>query len=267
LNPDGRSQVELNQEAAQQMADAKNYATKVALEEAGYTVPNDNGLVVSGLFVKLPADKVLRLGDIILTADGKTIFENEDLVTAINKHKVGEEVALGIQRDGKRQTVHVPVAEGPERTRVVIGVMGSPRYRFPVKVSVDTRGIGGPSAGLAMSLAILDDLTPGNLTGGQKVAVTGTIDPAGNVGPIGGIAQKAIAARSSGANLFLVPKCSPDLAADAMQACEDELQQAADRAGKSVRVIPVATFDEAVAALRDAGGDPVTPVAPRERVA
>jgi PDZ domain-containing protein len=267
LNPEGRSQVELNQEAAQQMADAKNFATKVALEAAGYEVQSDNGLTVSGLFVDLPADKVLRLGDVILAADGKTITENEDLVAVINTHKVGEDVTLRIKRDGKNETVKVPVAADPERERVIIGVLGSPRYRFPIKVAVDTSGIGGPSAGLAMSLAILDDLTPGNLTGGQRVAVTGTIDSGGNVGPIGGIAQKAVAARSSGAKLFLVPKCSPDLEPDALQVCQSEIQQAADHAGKDVTVVPVGTFDEAVAALRDAGGDPVTRVAPRERVA
>src|SRR5205085_9130207 len=86
-----------------------------------------------------------------------------------------------------------------------IGVELSPRFTFPVKVSVDTTNIGGPSAGLAMTLAILDDLTPGNLTGGARVAVTGTIDPNGNVGEIGGIEQKAVAARAAGVTLFIVP--------------------------------------------------------------
>ncbi len=78
-----------------------------------------------------------------------------------------------------------------------IGVELSPRFTFPVKVNVDTTDIGGPSAGLAMTLAILDDLTPGNLTGGAHVAVTGHDRSDGNVGEIGGIEQKAVAARAA----------------------------------------------------------------------
>ena len=91
----------------------------------------------------------------------------------------------------------------------MIGVHVFPHFDFPVKVAVDTAGIGGPSAGLAMTLAILDDLTPGDLTGGKRVAVTGTIDPEGNVGEIGGIEQKAVAAQAAGAQLFIVPAVQP----------------------------------------------------------
>ena len=79
-------------------------------------------------------------------------------------------------------------------------------YDFPFQVSVDIAdNIGGPSAGLMMSLAIYDTLTPGSLTGGADIAGTGTITPAGKVGPIGGIQQKIAAARDAGAELFLVP--------------------------------------------------------------
>ena len=104
-----------------------------------------------------------------------------------------------------------------------IGVELSPRFSFPVKVNVDTTDIGGPSAGLAMTLAIFDDLTPGNLTGGAQVAVTGTIDADGNVGEIGGIEQKAVAARAAGVSLFLVPQCSPNDSAAGLAGCKADL--------------------------------------------
>jgi PDZ domain-containing protein len=79
-------------------------------------------------------------------------------------------------------------------------------FDFPFRVSVDIAdNIGGPSAGLMMSLAIYDTLTPGSLTGGEHIAGTGTITPAGEVGPIGGIQQKIAAARDVGAKLFFVP--------------------------------------------------------------
>jgi PDZ domain-containing protein len=116
-----------------------------------------------------------------------------------------------------------------------------------------------------MTLAILDDLTPGNLTGGTRVAVTGTIDAQGDVGEIGGINQKAVAARAAGARLFIVPACSRQDPPAALQACQQDLSRAVQRAGSKVKVVPVSTFAQALQALRGAGGDPVvtTTTAPR----
>jgi PDZ domain-containing protein len=256
LNPDNRSQTQLNEEAAQEMADAKTSATKVALQYAGYKVRQTDGVTVSDVSEQLPAAKVLIPGDVILRADGNTIVHATDLTDAIAKHKVGDKVRLDILRDGKPKTVLVPI--GSSQNRKVIGVLASPRYEFPFTVNVNTEGIGGPSAGLAMALAIFDDLTPGSLTGGQRVAVTGTIDPLGNVGEIGGINQKAVAARAAGARLFIVPACSKQLDAPAdYTACQKDLQRATERAGSHVKVVPVSTFAGALQALRDAGGPPV----------
>jgi PDZ domain-containing protein len=256
LNPDNRSQTQLNEEAAQQMADAKTAATKVALQYAGYKVLLDDGVTVSDVAEDLPAGKVLQPGDVILRADGKTIVHPTDLTSAIAKHKVGDKISLDILRDGKPKTVLVPI--GTSGNRKVIGVLVSPRYKFPFTVNVDTEGIGGPSAGLAMTLAIFDELTPGNLTGGQRVAVTGTIDSLGNVGEIGGINQKAVAARAAGARLFIVPACQKALDAPPdFAACQKDLQRAKERAGSHVKVVAVSTFVQALQALRDAGGPPV----------
>ena len=74
----------------------------------------------------------------------------------------------------------------------------SETFDFPVNVQIDTGRVSGPSAGLAFTLTILDELTPGDLTGGKKVAVTGTIGADGSVGPIGGAQQKAVTARRRG---------------------------------------------------------------------
>jgi PDZ domain-containing protein len=264
LNPSGDSRSELRQEAEQAMRDAKNAAAKVALERAGYTVPQDDGLVVSGLFDGLPAEKVLELGDIILRADGKVIERNRDLTEIIGDRTLGEQVELLVLRDGKRQTVRVDVGEDPDpqSDRLLIGVLVSPRFQFPVTIDVDTAGIGGPSAGLAIALAILDEITPGNLTGGLDVAVTGTIDFDGNVGPIGGIEQKAVAARASGAKVLIVPACP-----NGDTVCVEEVRRAKERVGDDVKVVPVLTFEGALVALREAGGDAVTPVAGADRAA
>jgi PDZ domain-containing protein len=265
LNPTNKTQTQLNDESAQEMADAKTAATKVALQAAGYTIKPAEGVTISDIDTTRPAAKALKLGDIIVTADGKPVHTGVDLTTAIKRHKPGDDVTLGIVRDGKHTTVKAGVSSLDGRP--IIGVIASPRYSFPVKVSVDTAGIGGPSAGLAMTLAILDDLTPGDLTGGKRVAVTGTIDPAGNVGEIGGINQKAVAARAAGAQIFIVPKCGAQDPADQLAACNKDLQRATERAGKNVKVIPVATFTEALDALSENGGVPVTAIAPADRAA
>src|SRR5690606_3334077 len=100
---------------------------------------------------------------------------------------------------------------------------------------------GGPSAGLAFTLALIDLLTPGELTGGHKVAVTGTIRLDGSVGPVGGGAQKAIAARNAGYEVFLVPP--------------DELEEVKTTLGGDFAVIAVSTLDEALEALVSLGGE------------
>jgi Lon-like protease len=119
-----------------------------------------------------------------------------------------------------------------------IGITPGVGFDFPFEVSVDIAdNIGGPSAGLMMSLAIYDTLTPGSLTGGADIAGTGTITPAGKVGPIGGIQQKIAAARDAGAELFLVPA---DNCADALAAPQPGLTLAR-----------VSDLDQALTALED----------------
>ena len=115
------------------------------------------------------------------------------------------------------------------------------RLITPFPVSINTTRIGGPSAGLAFTLALLDDLTPGELTGGEQVAVTGTILADGKVGPVGGVEQKVVAVNRTDATLFLVPP--------------DEFEAAKAGADNDVTVVAVNTVDEALAALAAHGGN------------
>jgi PDZ domain-containing protein len=102
-------------------------------------------------------------------------------------------------------------------------------------VAVTPHGLGGPSAGLAMALELVDRLTAGDLTGGHVVAVSGALEPDGRVDPVGGIRYKAAAARRAGADVLLVPAAVAP--------------EASMYAG-GVRVIPVISFEEALAALQ-----------------
>jgi PDZ domain-containing protein len=265
INPGKLSPAQQNERDLQEMADAKDAATVVAVRAAGYKVSVLPGLTVSDLSPGMPAIKVLHWGDVVVSADGKKIVAANDLSVAIAKHKVGDQVSLVVERAGKQLSVGVKLGvftDGAAQGRKGIGVSLLPRFTSPVKVAVDTRDIGGPSAGLAMTLAILDDLTPGDITGGNRVAVTGTIDAAGNVGEIGGIEQKAVAARAAGVKLFIVPQCSPDDQAAALASCKADLARAGERAGDKIQVRPVSTFAQALEVLRDVGGAAVTPNVP-----
>jgi len=264
LNPSGAPQPNLNAEAESDMTTAKLSATKVALEAAGYKVSDAKGILVTGVLPSGPAAKLLKPGDVILAANGTPVNDNVALHKVISRLKVGEKVTLEVLRDGRSMSVPVAIAQGIKTSQgpiTGVGIDVFPHYSFPVTVTVNTAGIGGPSGGLAMTLAILDAITPGNLTGGARVAVTGTIDPNGNVGEIGGIEQKAVAARAAHAKLFIVPQCSPQDPPAYKTACEKDLARATKRVGSSVKVIPVATFEQALDALRANGGQAVTPSA------
>jgi PDZ domain-containing protein len=272
VNPGKLTAEQLNQQGLEQMAQAKIAATMVAMRAAGYDVKPAPGLRVHDLSPDMPAIDALQWGDVIFSADGQPITKTEQLSAAIDEHKVGDSVTLDVERKGKRMTIPVKIGvfdQAPGSTsppKKGIGVVLVPRYKFPFSVSVDTTGIGGPSAGLAMALAITDTLTPGNLTGGRRTAVTGTIDTEGNVGEIGGIEQKAVAARAAGVSLFLVPRCSPDDPKPALAACQADLERTRQRAGSKIDVIPVSTFSEALKVLHDAGGAPVVTTVPTSTV-
>ena len=203
------------------MSQSQDSARVAALTALGYKVPVEPGLEVVGLphtittrgakgaLVQHPvfAYTVLRPCDQLVSADGHKLTHEDDLSKIIKAQHPGTEVALSVVRGGKPMTVHAKVV-GINGTSI-IGVDLAPRFDVPLHMNIDTSDISGPSAGLAITLAIIDALTPGQLTGGKKVAVTGTIDPQGNVGEIGGLPQKALAAQNAGAQIFIVPRCTP----------------------------------------------------------
>ncbi|MFM7224239.1 MAG: PDZ domain-containing protein [Actinomycetota bacterium] len=254
----GQPSADLAAEAYADMEGAKLAAKKVALERAGYAIPPPRGVLVLAALPSRAGAAELEEGDVIIEVDGRPIVTGADLSRAVAAGEVGAVLPTVVRRDDRRETVEIRLSAGP-RGAPVIGIRVFPAYAFPVEVSIDTEGIGGPSAGLAMTLAILDDLTPGNLTGGRRVAATGTIDTRGRVGPIGGIQQKGVSARAAGASIFLVPAC-PDAPNVEREACRRDLVELRRRAGSTVAVVPVADIGDALTALRERGGAPVVPV-------
>lgn len=239
---------ENREEAAEEMSASQEVAAKVALEHLGYEVPVlGTGVVISGTIEGTPAADVLQPGDVVVELDGAPIDTDAELRAALAPRAAGEVVTVVVERgdDGERTTVGVELTSDPEDpSRTLLGVVNvftrDLSFDLPIPIEVDTRDVGGPSAGLALTLGILDVLTPGSLTGGRDVAVTGTIGLDGAVGQVGGIGQKTVAAIDAGADLILVP--------------EGEAELALDAAG-DVEVVGVATLDDALAALDRLGGN------------
>lgn len=197
-----------------------------------------------------PSDEVLDPGDRLLEAEGITLGSVEDLIGVLSEHEAGDVISITVDRRGTGTfTVDVELTSAPdEPDRTIVGFIpfDTRRIELPFDIDIDTGSIGGPSAGLAFTLTIIDQLSEGELTGGRSVAVTGTIRLDGTVGPIGGLRQKASAVDQAGIELFLVPAAQ-----------SDEDIAAARTAAPGLKIVPVATLDEAIEALVAAGG--VTP--------
>lgn len=146
---------------------------------------------------------ILKPDDVLLTIDGAKVTDLSVIQSTLAAGG-GKPVTLEIQRAGATQTVSVTPRQGSDG-KFLLGVTLQDKFSFPFEVNISLSNIGGPSAGMIFALGIMDKLTPGDLAGGKHFAGTGTIDPQGNVGAIGGIAQKMIGARQNGAEYFLAP--------------------------------------------------------------
>jgi len=184
------------------MADSQSWAVAAALEHLD--VDYQQRLFALDFTPGSPAAEVLEPEDEILSVNGTDITGHAQLVNTIQEAE-GDPVELRVRRDGDEQTYTIPVTQGEDGS-YQIGVYLDSEFEFPVEVDIHLEDVGGPSAGLIFTLALIDRMTEDSVTDGRHIAGTGTIDPDGTVGPIGGIQQKVIAAASEGATVFLAPE-------------------------------------------------------------
>ena len=231
------------------MQDSQLIATIVALEAVGYELEGEGAEVVA-----VQEDAVtdqLEVGDVIVGLEGTPIRESVEVVEAVQAREVGERITLELRRDGTFREVEVTLGGAPEDPeRAYVGVLLTTDLDLPVEIAVDAGVIGGPSAGLVFALTLLELLEPEDLLDGRVVAGTGTLSRDGTVGGVGGLRQKLAGASaprdgSAPAEVFLVPRAN---LADARSATVAE----------DVLVVPVATLDDALEALRQLrdGGEP-----------
>jgi PDZ domain-containing protein len=220
------------------MARSQQVAAAVALRGLGYSVSTTNvGVLVDALVGASPAVGKLRPNDVIVSVDGKTVRTRSDLLRRVQAHDPGEEVRIVVRRGTRREAVTIRTAADPEdRDRAVIGVFveQAASIKLPIEVKIDLGNVGGPSAGLAFALDVMEELGR-DVDGGRKIAATGEIELDGRVIPVGGVKQKTIAVRRSGIDVFLVP-------------AGDNAREARRHAG-DLRIVPVKTFQQALQSL------------------
>jgi len=233
------------------MSDSKDAAQYQALTRLGYIVESKGtGAVIASVVDSGPSVNALVPGDVIVRVNGQQISFSQELIDVISATAPGTTITLDVEPfdstiDGARPAREVQIVLGARESDPTKGFLGVSTFtrdlsfKYPVQISIDSGRVGGPSAGLAFTLGILDVMTPGSLTGGLKVSATGTMAIDGTVGPIGGIHQKVMASRRAGVDLMLVPA--------------SEVDEARKYAG-DLRIEPVESLTQALEVLTTVGG-------------
>lgn len=266
------------------MFEARQAATVVALRELGYparAVPD--GVIVYQPEAGSPAARGLAVGDVVTAVDGHPVRTIAGLATLIGEERPGAVVTLTVRGmfTTQQHVVRLPLGEervtgtgssvsevcagvGADaslqpveqngRAAPCLGVYPEQAYAtrgLPFRVAISSDGIIGPSAGLAFTLGLIDELDKNDLLAGLKVAATGTMSVDGQVGQVGGVAQKTIAVRNAGASVLFVPL--------------GELHQALPHAGPHLTVMAVSTVGQAIVDLEQLGGRLTPPARGRSR--
>ncbi|CAB4688715.1 MAG: PDZ domain-containing protein [Actinobacteria bacterium] len=235
VNPQNVSPITLRAEDLADMRRSHDVAAAVALRSLGEKVrATPNGILITGVDPDAPAAAVLYPNDVIVAIDGAPTITLNALARVMNGKKPGTTLSLSIRNARGLSTVRVKTVNHNGQALIGLAIEQDATIVLPRKVSIDSGDIGGPSAGLAFALDIVEELGR-DVDHGHKVAATGEIFLGGGVGPIGGIKQKTYGARRAGVDVFLVPA--------------GENGTEARRYAGSLKIIPVKSFQQALRAL------------------
>jgi len=228
----GESDEDYRNRVLQQMDDSNFRSISVALDYLGLEmIPTE--VVINEFVEGVPAESVLELGDTIFAVNGVTIARIDDIRQVTEDMSVGDVLTMTVIREQVEVGVNVELTEREDEPGVaMIGVILGELTGPPFPLSIQAGDVGGPSAGMMHTLAIIDTLTEGELTKGHVIAGTGTIKVDGTVGNIGGIRQKVVGAEAAGAEYILVPQGNYDSALTAERTV--------------IEIVPIATIDDAI---------------------
>ena len=239
--PTNTTPQEVARQGMQMLDESKQTAVAVGLQLAGYNVKTvGEGIKIVSIVPGSPANKLLQPGDVITALNGESTLTVPDLINKVQSQPANSTVELRILRNDRQITMKVPLMPpakpgDPPRIGITIESAGfKTELPFPVEI-IPQKISGGPSAGLMFTLTVYNMVTPQDLTGGRKIAGTGTISLDGKVGPIGGVEQKVAAAEGAGAEYFLSPP---------------ENYAAAKSVAHNIKVIKIATAQQAIQFLK-----------------
>lgn len=197
---------------AQEKVFAASQSTALAAAADFVGRPVTSQAVVFDVVPDAPADGVLQTADVIRSVNGEVVDDGKQVGQIVSVVPVGSTVVFRIIRDGSEVTKNVKTRSIPQdpadpdgEQKSAVGILVDNHYESDFRAEVSLDDIGGPSAGLVFSMAMVDHLEKADMFAGHHVAGTGTIGADGSVGPIGAIDKKMIAAKSAGADLFLAP--------------------------------------------------------------
>ncbi|MFW0178235.1 PDZ domain-containing protein [Rothia sp. P7208] len=231
---------EVTEQNTVDMANSQEVAQAAALKYLGK--PFKEKMTVARLTKDNPNSDLIKPGDVLISLNGQKIEHYEQIAEILSR--TGDKTLDAvIEREGKEEHLSLKPSYDEKNQKYILGLFLGATYEFPFKVNYGLEEVGGPSAGMMFALGIIDELTEKNLTGGKHFAGTGTIDAQGHVGEIGGIAQKMVGARQSGATTFIAPEKN----------CGEVIGHIPD----GLSVVAVSTLDEAVHAVEGiAAGKP-----------
>ena len=236
--PPGSSGAAVEAADLREMQISQRVAAAVALRKLGYhVVVKPDGVIVNAVDLNTDAYRKLQFADVIVAVNGARTPTITKLREVLSRTKPGDVVQVRVRRGNRTFTEPIRTVADPQqpgRTLIGIEAAQSAQIKLPVRVSIDAGGVGGPSAGLAFALEVMQQLGR-NVDRGLRVAATGEMNLDGTVAPIGGVKQKIFDARKAKADVFLVPA--------------GENAATARRFAGPLRIIPVRTFDQALHAL------------------
>ena len=238
--PEGESAADSMKNGAEEMSGSQTNATAAALNYLGYK--STSKLVITEVNDQTNANKLLYKSDIVLSVDDKKFESASEIMRYLDQKQPGDLVSIKVLRSEREIITKQIKLSARDDGSAFIGVNIQQNFNFPFQVKIQLAETGGPSGGLVFALGVVEKLTPADLIRGRNIAGTGTITADGQVGPIGGIAEKIIGAKKDGVKIFLAP----------IENCTDikNKDQLTNSGSKNdMKIVPVATLTEAISVL------------------
>ncbi|MFD0696754.1 PDZ domain-containing protein [Paenibacillus sp. GCM10027628] len=242
VNNLGMSIGDYNQQVRTMKVDANEAGSAIALQKLGRGKGiTSTGVLITGIAKNSPVEGILQPGDVIEEVGGESVKSVQELTDRMAMTTPGDQVEVTVLRAGKPLTLKAGTRANPDNPgRAAFGIYVSNELQYDIPEKVNYHNYlfheGGPSHGAMLALTLIDQLTPGGVLNGHKVAGTGTMELDGIVGPVGGLEQKAYTVSRTDADVFFVPVSN---------------EAEARKGASGLLIVPVRSIDDILDWLRD----------------